>query len=29
LRIRTHQQAAMRKHRKEKGLLAPYSWSDS
>jgi ferredoxin len=27
LRIRTHQQAQMRQHRKHKGLLAPYSWS--
>jgi ferredoxin len=27
LRIRTHQQMEMRRHRKEKGLLAPYSWS--
>ena len=27
LRIRTHQAAKMREHRKQKGLLAPYSWS--
>jgi ferredoxin len=27
LRIRTHQQMEMRKHRLEKGLPAPYSWS--
>jgi len=27
LRIRTHQATQMRQHRKEKGLLAPYSWS--
>jgi ferredoxin len=27
LRIRTHQQAQMREHRKAKGLPAPYSWS--
>jgi len=26
LKIRTHQQTAMRRHRKEKGLVAPYSW---
>jgi ferredoxin len=26
LRIRTHQAKAMREHRKQKGLLAPYSW---
>jgi ferredoxin len=28
LRIRTHQATKMREHRKEKGLLAPYSWSE-
>jgi ferredoxin len=27
LRIRTHQQHKMREHRRQKGLLAPYSWS--
>jgi ferredoxin len=27
LRIRTHQAGRMREHRKQKGLLAPYSWS--
>jgi ferredoxin len=27
LRIRTHQQAQMRRFRKQKGLLAPYSWN--
>jgi ferredoxin len=27
LRIRTNQQTQMRLHRKEKGLLAPYSWN--
>jgi hypothetical protein len=27
LRIRAHQQAQMRQHRKQKGLLAPFSWS--
>jgi ferredoxin len=27
LRIRTHQQMKMREHRKQKKLLAPYSWS--
>ena len=28
LRIRTHQAGKMREHRKQKGLLAPYSWSE-
>jgi ferredoxin len=28
LRIRTHQAARMREHRKTKGLLAPYSWKE-
>ena len=27
VRIRTHQAGKMRDHRKQKGLLAPYSWS--
>lgn len=26
--IRTHQAGKMREHRKQKGLLAPYSWSE-
>jgi ferredoxin len=28
LRIRTHQAGKMREYRKQKGLLAPYSWSE-
>lgn len=28
LRIRTHQAGSMREHRKQKRLLAPYSWSE-
>jgi ferredoxin len=28
LRIRTHKASAMRAFRREKGLLAPYSWTD-
>jgi ferredoxin len=28
LRIRTHQQKEMRRFRKQKGLLAPYSWNE-
>lgn len=28
LRIRTHRAGRMREHRKQKGLLAPYSWSE-